>query len=284
KQCKAGQIKTDEVKAAQHLLKCVTATLQNVSIINPFATLINLPDDIAYPRKSLLLLLNFIEVITYFFQYQRTQTVDESTGEVLIKTHPNDIELAFKFLRNNLFRRADELTTSVRGFYNWLVKFLTEAQTTQFTALDIRKAKPINPRTLNRYLQELKLFGYIQVAGGNKHREGFIYKLTGFGNQTDIQSRIGQDIQATLKSVREAYRKEQRKEQPPQGQEPLTEQPEEPTQEPQQQATQEQKDPIRQAPEEPQKQGANYTYQKMLEAAEAEPNKTFSVHQVYALT
>src|SRR5690606_15207795 len=130
----------------------------------------------------------------------------------------------------------------------------------------------------------LKLFGYIQVAGGNKHREGFIYKLTGFGNQTDIQSRIGQDIQATLKSVWEAYRKEQRKEQPPQGQEPLTEQPEEPTQEPQQQATQEQKDPIRQAPEEPQKQGANYTYQKMLEAAEAEPNKTFSVHQVYALT
>src|SRR5690606_32290982 len=95
KQCKAGQIKTDEVKAAQHLLKCVTATLQNVSIINPIATLINLPDDIAYPRISLLLLLNFIEVITSFFQYQRTQTVDESTGEVVIKTHPNDIELAY---------------------------------------------------------------------------------------------------------------------------------------------------------------------------------------------
>src|SRR5690606_480239 len=110
KRCKAGQIKTEELKQAQHLLKSVIATLQNVSVINPFATLINLPDEVAYPRKSLLLLLNFIEVITCFFQYQREQHIDKSTGEVFVKTHPDDIELAFKFLKNNLFRRADELS------------------------------------------------------------------------------------------------------------------------------------------------------------------------------
>ena len=207
KQCKAGQVKTDEVQKAQQLLKCVLATLQNVSIINPFATLINLPEEVAYPRKSLLLLLNFIDVITYFFQYQREQTVNKETGEILVKTHPADIELAFKFLRNNLFRRADELSTSTRGFYQWLAKFLGEAQTQQFTALDLRKAKPIHPRTLNRYLQELKLFSYIQVAGGNKHREGFIYKLTSFGSHSDTQSKIEQSLQATLKSVWAEYNK-----------------------------------------------------------------------------
>lgn len=207
KKSKAGQVKADEVTHAQHLLKCVIATLQNVSVINPFATLINLPEDVAYPRKSLLLLLNFIEVITYFFQYQREQIIDESTGEVLIKTHPDDIELAFRFLKNNLFRRADELSTSARGFYHWLTRFLEEAKTSRFTALDIRKAKPIHPRTLNRYLQELKLFSYIQVVGGNKHREGFIYKLTNFGNQAGVQSRIEQDIQATLQAVWNEYNK-----------------------------------------------------------------------------
>ena len=208
KKCKAGQIKTEDIQQAQHLLKCVVATLQNVSIINPFATLINLPKDVAYPRKSFLLLLNFIEVITYFFQYQREQTADKETGEILIKTHPNDIELAFKFLKNNLFRRADEISTSVRGFYHWLTKFLTEAQTQQFTALDIRKVKPLNPRTLNRYLQELKLYSYVQVVGGNKHREGFIYKLTNFGSQTDVQNRIEQDMQTTLKNVWNEYHKQ----------------------------------------------------------------------------
>lgn len=207
KRCKAGQIKTEEVKAAQHLLKCVIATLQNVSIINPFATLINLPEEVAYPRKSLLLLLNFIEVITYFFQEQREQTVAQTTGEIFIKTHPADIELAFKFLKNNLFRRADELSTSARGFYHWLQNFLTEAKANQLTQLDIRKAKPIHPRTLSRYLQELVLFSYVQIAGGNRHRGGFIYKLTNFGNHTDTQSKIEQALQQTLKNVWNEYHK-----------------------------------------------------------------------------
>ena len=204
----AGLINTEEVKQVQHQLKCAIATLNNVSIINPFAPLINLPEDVAHPRKSLLLLLNFIEVITYFHQYQREQTTDKSTGEIFIKTHPNDIELAFKLLQNSLFRKADELSTSSRGFYHWLTDFLAAAKTTQFTALDIRKTKAINPRTLNRYLQELKLYSYIKVTGGNKHREGFIYKITGFGNQTDVQNRIEKELRNTLKKIKEAYGKQ----------------------------------------------------------------------------
>ena len=208
KKCKAGQIKTEEIKAIQQNLKCVIATLENVSIINPFATLIHLPDEVAYPRKSLLLLLNFIDVITYFFQYQRETTVNKETGEIFVKTHPADIELAFKFLKNNLFRRADELSTSTRGFYHWLTNFLAEAKTNQFTALDIRKAKAIHPRTLARYLQELVLFSYVQVAGGNKHRGGFIYKLTDFNKQSNLKSSIEADLQVTLKNVWNAYNSE----------------------------------------------------------------------------
>jgi len=207
KKCRAGQIKTEDIKQAQRFLKCVVSTLQNVSIVNPYAMLINLPDDVPYPRKSFLVLLNFIEVITYFFQYQREQTIDESTGEILIKTHPDDIELAFKFLKNNLFRRADELSISVRGFYLWLTNFLAQARTQQFTALDLRRARQINPRTLNRYLQELRLYSYIQVAGGNKHREGFIYKLTSLGSHSDTQGRIEQSLQTTLKDVWAEYEK-----------------------------------------------------------------------------
>ncbi len=208
KRLKAGQISQEEVKKAQHQLKCLIATLENVSIINPFATLIELPNDIAHPRKSLLLLLNFIEIITYFFQYQREQTADKETGEIKIITHPDDIELAFNLLKNSLFRRADELSTTARGFYNWLTHFLKEAKTKQFTALDIRKARSIHPRTLNRYLQELKLYSYIKVTGGNKHRGGYIYKLTDFGNQSEAQNRIEKALQETLKKIKTAYKKE----------------------------------------------------------------------------
>lgn len=207
KKCKAGLIKVEQIKDIQHNLKCLIGSLQNVNIINPYAPLIHLPDEVAFPRKSLLLLLNFIDVITYFFQYQREQIIDKITGEVSIKTHPDDIELAFKYLKNNLFRRADELSSSARGFYCWLTTFLNEAQVTQFTALDIRKVKRLNPRTLNRYLQELKLFDYVQVIGGNKHREGFIYKLTNLGDQSQIKNKIELDIQATLEKIKLEYAK-----------------------------------------------------------------------------
>lgn len=204
KRCKTGEIKTHHIQAEQHHLKCVMSVLKNVSIINPYATLLQLPEQVAHPRKSLLLLLNFIDVITYFHQYQREQIVDEETGEISIKTDIQDIELAFGFLKNSLFRRADELSSATRGFYNWLTAFLTEAKTNSFTALDLRRAKAIHPRTLNRYLQELKLFCYIQVTGGNKHREGFVYKLTHLGSQTDTQSKIEQQIQANLQAIRES--------------------------------------------------------------------------------
>lgn len=205
KKCKAGQIKTDDIKAIQTNLKNIIATLHNVNIINPYATLIHLPEEVAYPRKSLLLLLNFIDVITYFFQYQREQHIDKSTGEIFVKTHPNDIELAFKFLKNNLFRRADELSTSARGFYLWLTTFLAEAKSTQFTALDIRKAKAIHPRTLNNYLHELKLFNYVQVVGGNKHREGFTYKITQLGDQKDIQTKIEKSLTETMDKIKHSW-------------------------------------------------------------------------------
>ena len=208
KKCKAGLIPETQIKNSQHLLKTLIASLQNYKIINPYAELINLPQDVAHPRKSLLLLLDFIETITFFHQYQRKQIVNEETGEIFIKTEIEDIELAFKLLKNSLFRKADELSTTTRGFYHWLVKFLDEAGTKQFTALDIRKEKAIHPRTLNRYLQELKIYSYVQVVGGNKHREGYRYKLTEFGNQTDIQNRIEQELKATIEKIKKAEQKE----------------------------------------------------------------------------
>ena len=211
KKCKAGLINQSEIIAIQRRLQCVIASLKNICVINPYATLINLPEDLPHPRKTLLLLLNFIETITFFRQYQRETTADKDTGEVMIKTHPEDIELAFALLKNSLFRRADELSTTARGFYNWLKKYLTEAQTNQFTALDVRKAKRIHPRTLNRYLQELTLFNYIQVTGGNKYREGYKYKITNLDEDNGLNISIENALKQTLENIKTEYDKQNSK-------------------------------------------------------------------------
>jgi hypothetical protein len=209
KKCKAGLINQSDIAATQRRLQCVIASLKPATVINPFATLINLPDDLPHPRKTLLLLLNFIEAITFFHQHQRETVTDTNTGEVMIKTHPNDIETAFSLLKTSLFRRADELSTNARGFYTWLCSFLTKAQTTQFTALDIRKAKRIHPRTLNRYLQELTLFHYIQITGGNKYREGYQYKITNLDNTNTLNNSIETALKQTLETIRAEHEKEQ---------------------------------------------------------------------------
>jgi hypothetical protein len=211
KKCKAGLINQSEIAATQRRLQCVIASLKSVNIVNPFATLINLPDDVPHPRKTLLLLLNFIETITFFRQYQRESLVNEQTGEVQIKTHPDDIELAFNLLKNSLFRRADELSTTARGFYNWLQKSLKEAKINQFTALDVRKTKRIHPRTLNRYLQELCLFHYIQIKGGNKYREGYLYKITNLDNDNGLNISIENALKQTLEVIKAEHEKQNSK-------------------------------------------------------------------------
>lgn len=201
KRCKAGQIDRAMIAQTARRLQSVIASLEPIGVINPYAPLIELPEDLPHPRKTLMLLLDFIDVVTFFHQHQREQQVNEQTGEVYIQTTPQDIELAFALLKNSLLHKADELSTSARGFYNWLKKFLAEAKTKEFTALDIRKAKAIHPRTLNRYLQELTLFNYVQITGGNKHRGGFIYKLTDLENVSARHAAVETSLQNTLDKI-----------------------------------------------------------------------------------
>ena len=207
KKRKAGLVSTDEIEQARHQIKCLVSCLENIKIINPYAPLIELPKDVSHPRKTLWLLLNFIEVVTYFFQHQRKQYADSDTGEVFIKTHPDDIELAYKLLKHNLFRRADELSTAARKFYHWLGQYLKEAQVREFKAIDIRKAKTIHPRTLNRYLSELRYYSYLTVSGGNKHRDGYSYKLTELSSHSDARARIDKELKENLKKIRQVNRK-----------------------------------------------------------------------------
>ncbi len=66
KKIKAGLINQNEIADTQRRLQCVIALLKNTNIINPFAPLIHLPEDVPHPRKTLLLLLNFIDTVTFF--------------------------------------------------------------------------------------------------------------------------------------------------------------------------------------------------------------------------
>ena len=138
-----------------------------------------------FQRKSIDtdLLLKISEVLDYEFLREvfLQERASASSGAATEKNETAKFDLpealAFALRDNFRFSRAYQLSAPARSLYIWLQKYLTEAQTNKFTALDIRKAKQIQQRTLNRYLHELCEFRFIKIVGGNKYRKGYQYKI-----------------------------------------------------------------------------------------------------------
>jgi len=61
----------------------------------------------------------------------------------------------------------------------------------------------INPRTLNRYLQELTEYGRLKITGGNKYKTGYQYELQ--SEPGNLQDAIDQQITGILDTVKEAH-------------------------------------------------------------------------------
>ena len=58
---KAGLIDVQQEKQAQQVLQCVQRVLRPMKVVNPYAPLIALPAEVFKPRRTLGLLLSFIE-------------------------------------------------------------------------------------------------------------------------------------------------------------------------------------------------------------------------------
>lgn len=211
KKQKAGLIDKDSEKQTQIHLQDTQRILEPIKIINPYAMLINLPKEVFKPRRTMGLLLNFIEAVTWYHQYQRAQKADTETGELYIETAPEDIAWAFKLLRETLFRKSDELSGACRSFYEYLKTWITANKTgkdKRFFASEIRKQSRINPRTLNRYLQELTEYDRLMIAGGNKYKTGYQYTLNPLPKQENLWQAIDSQIIEIMENVEAAHQKQ----------------------------------------------------------------------------
>jgi DNA replication protein DnaD len=183
--------------------------LEPIKVINPFAPLIDLPDNFPKKRRALPILLNFIEAITFYHQYQRTEAVCQSTGEVQIETHPQDIENGFKYLKNVLFRRSDELNGAVRDFYEKLKTITAQNALQKFKVSDIRQHIKLTPRSIQQYLKELLEYGYLHITGG-KQRLGYEYELLHGTSENQLQQSIEAHIKTVMQRVNNANTKRMR--------------------------------------------------------------------------
>lgn len=199
---KAGKIDRTQEIEKRRVLKNTQRLLEPITIKNPYAELLELPESVFKPRRTMSLFLSFVEAITFYHQKQRALVVDKPTGEIFIETTPEDIKWAFKLLKETLFRKSDELSGACRQFYEGLKGWLSVEKREKFYASDIRKNRRINPRTLQRYLKELSEYNYLQITGGNKYKTGYEYTLSENAPTENLMQFIDEHINRIMQQVK----------------------------------------------------------------------------------
>ncbi len=199
KQLRSGSIDRQSEQAKREILKNMQSMLQPKKVINPFATLIDLPESVLKPRRSIGILLSFIEAITLYHQCQCT------VKDGCLETHPTHIEWGFRLLKESLFRKSDELSAAVRDFLESVKALLTKQKKQSFYAMEIRQVLSLHPRTLRRYIYELHEFGYVKITGGNKYKKGYEYELVGSATNNNLQSSIDKHIEIVMQKIWKKY-------------------------------------------------------------------------------
>ncbi|MDB5146194.1 MAG: hypothetical protein JWQ57_214 [Mucilaginibacter sp.] len=194
----AGRVDQMEERNVREQLKNVQRLLKPISVKNPYATYLQLPEAVFKPRRTMLLLLLFTETITYYHQYQRELKTDEDTGEQYIESTIDDIQNAFRLLETTLLKKSDELNDACRSFFERLKAWLKQNDTDSFYSKEVRAAFRLSPSSLTRYLYELERMGYIKIARGNRYK-GFEYKIQ---NWDDLEN-LANDAQNMVKGILE---------------------------------------------------------------------------------
>lgn len=199
----AGAIDRENEQFIRRQLQHVQRVLVPVTVVNPYAKYIQLPEQVFKPRRTMTLLLAFIEAVTFYHQYQRPVKRD-GQGHPYIETTAPDVEAAFMLLRDVLFSKSDELTNASRNFLELLKVLLKKHGKTSFHAREIRQQLRIAPSTLKRHLLELERYGYLQV--NRPGRQGkYEYTIPDYSEYDRLKSSIDGHLWEVLDKIRSRH-------------------------------------------------------------------------------
>lgn len=130
------------------------------------------------PRRTNAHYLAFVEVVTFYHQYQREKKHDPDTGEEYIETTLEDIAEANKLMKEILLRKSDELNGATR----------------------MRRGGGVSNALLNKHLQALRKFiDYLRQVGRLVLPDLQIKSEETDGKQ--IQVLTGEEIQLLFKAT-----------------------------------------------------------------------------------
>jgi hypothetical protein len=184
----AGKIDKQKERITKKLLQDTQRMLQSVTVINPFAELLRIPEEVFKPRRTNAHYLQFVEAVTFYHQYQRKQKVDKETGEVFIETTVEDIEQANELMKEVLFRKSDGLSGATRNYVERLKQYLSENSLNSFDNNDIQQNLRLPHSTIMRYHKELLHAGLLKVIG--KENRNFKYTIINQDSYNDLKGKV----------------------------------------------------------------------------------------------
>ncbi len=196
----AGKVDREEENEAAELMRNCQRILEPIKIINPYAELLQIPEEVLKPRRTNNHYLQFIEVITYYHQFQREQKVNQSTGEVFIETTLEDIAEANKLLKEILLRKSDELTGACRNYFERLKQYLVGEQQKQFTNREISRLFRVSSTTVKRYHLDLFNSGYLKSTK-QKGSKAYLYEVVSYEEYLELQKHVTTVLDDSLEQL-----------------------------------------------------------------------------------
>lgn len=195
----AGKVDPEQERQHKYFLQQFVRHLRPVTVINPYADKIALPEGIHKLRRLNDLFQIFIRLITLLHQHQREQ---DSQGR-LISTR-EDVQAAVRILFDSIVLKVDELDGSLRQFYERLKEYIRKTGpgthlSYSFTQREIRHAFNMSKSQLHRYVQELVSLEYL-VESGFQNR-GFKYKIVYWDDYKALREKIKGHLSTQLEQL-----------------------------------------------------------------------------------
>ena len=196
----AGIINRDEEQKAIHFIQKLVRNLKHYEVINPFATQIQLPNNVKNKRRLNEMFQSIIKQITILHQYQR------ETKDNFLVTEIEDIENAVEILFESILLKIDELDGSLRQFFEKLKKSFKDEHFNRFEAMEVTGFKKSQ---LQVYLNDLVRLEYLkQIGFANK---GFKYKISYNDNIMRVRKDLKEEFAKQLRQLKSDTNGSQRK-------------------------------------------------------------------------
>jgi DNA primase len=190
----AGEIEPKHQDKARNQLQQIVRNLKSYEVINPYATKLELPEEVHKIRRLNEMFQSIVKQITIINQQNR-----ELKNDKLI-TQIEDLQQATEVLFESIILKVDELDGSLRQFFERLKKHL-KTQEKDFTQREIRQAFNISKSQIHRYLQSLLELEYIRQIGGFANK-GLKYKVDYWDDYQRLRIKIKEKLLLQIETLK----------------------------------------------------------------------------------